>query len=38
MSIPRQDVRLVIAGELSQQIRFCLPGHSWNILLNGEYN
>jgi hypothetical protein len=28
MSIPRQDVRLVIAGELSQQIRFCLPGHS----------
>jgi glycosyltransferase involved in cell wall biosynthesis len=28
MSIPGQDVRLVIAGELSQQIRFCLPGHS----------
>jgi hypothetical protein len=28
MSIPGQDVRLVIAGELSQQIRFCLLGHS----------
>jgi hypothetical protein len=28
MSIPGQDVRLVIAGELSQQILFCLPGHS----------
>jgi hypothetical protein len=28
MSIPGQDVRLVIAGELSQQIWFCLPGHS----------
>ncbi len=28
MSIPGQDVRLVIAGEFSQQIRFGLPGRS----------
>jgi hypothetical protein len=28
MSIPGQDVRLVIAGELSEQIWFCLPGQS----------
>jgi len=28
MSTPAQDVRLVIAGEFSQQIQFGLPGHS----------